>query len=93
MGNWYFVVGLMAGGASAYIFSKTAKSFAPSMPQGDIDGLTVMLGIAMILVWGVVLLFAIMTVPVLFGIFAGKIVLRGSEGIYPKLVAIWKAFD
>lgn len=53
MGNWYFVVGLLMGGVSGYVFNKTASSFLQGMNEQDIDGLTVMVVIGMILLWGI----------------------------------------
>lgn len=85
MGNWYFVVGLILGGASGYIANEL-------LPKKD-KPMSVVVGWGMLALWGPILFLALVAATILVGIFLGKVLLRGSEGIYPKLLAVWKAFD
>lgn len=85
MGNWYFVVGLVAAGATGYILDhvlpEKEKQFAAVAAWG------------MIALWGLVLALVILAAPVVLGVLIGKLLARGSRDVWPKLVAIWQAFD
>jgi hypothetical protein len=65
MGNWYFIVGLMFAGATGYILDKT-------LPE-EFQVLTVVCSWGMIALWGVVLGLALLALPVVIGVYVGKL--------------------
>lgn len=90
MGDWYFLVGLVVAGATGYIGVKAEERLKVT-PESQ--GLSVVVAFGMIALWLPVLIIGLGVLILLFGAFVGKILVKGSESIWPKLVAIWQTFD
>lgn len=87
MSNVYLIVGLLLGGAAGYIVSQT-------IPEAKKDaGIPVMAGGGVMLLWLPLLAISLLVGVAMMGIFLGKVLLKGSEGVYPKLKELWKAFE
>jgi hypothetical protein len=84
MGDWYILVGLVVAGITGYILHNKFP---------DDAGWTVVVPWGLIVFWGPIFLFSLALIPVLAGVYIGKIFLHVGKKSWPTIVNIWKAFD
>ena len=85
MSGTYLIVGLFLGSAVGYIVST-------KIPKKD-QGFEILVGGMVMLFWLPLLCLLLLGGVIGLGALLGKILLRGSEAVLPKLEAAWNAFN